>query len=372
MKKTNQRETGLYLWASSSGESDNPDSLYFRRPRREPFKVCTGATPPGLDSLGDCSRCGNRPSYYTRRYSGESLCAACFRETTVEKVRRTISKHGMLRRGERVGVAVSGGKDSLSLLKILHELYPGPGSDGKCELVALTVDEGVSGYRDEAIEHARALSKELGVELVLVSYSELFGFSLDQALDWKDERELSSCSMCGVFRRRAIDEAAVKAKVDVVATAHNLDDYVQTFMMNLLHGDVERLGWLDPSAYDDDFPVRRVKPLTEVYEEEIALYAYLSKIPFQSASCPYMHEGLRSEVRDYLNELEANHPGMKNVLLTSALDVTSRLSKAGRSGDEIVKATVPCAKCGKPSSKGVCGVCRMTEIVRQHTKYTGK
>ncbi len=211
--------------------------------------------------MGDCSRCGERPPYYTRRYSGESLCAPCFQETTVEKVRRTISKYGMLRRGERVGVAVSGGKDSLSLLKILHGL----GAGGDSGLVALTVDEGVEGYRDEAIEHARGLCDELGVELVLVSYKGLFGFSLDQALDWKDPRELSSCSMCGVFRRRAIDEAAVKAKVDVVATAHNLDDYVQTFMMNLLHGDVERLGWLDPSAYDDDFPVRRVKPLTEVY-----------------------------------------------------------------------------------------------------------
>ena len=215
---------------------------------------------------------------------------------------------------------------------------------------------------------------QLGVELVLVSYSDLFGFSLDQALDWKDERELSSCSMCGVFRRRAIDEAAVKAKVDVVATAHNLDDYVQTFMMNLLHGDVERLGWLDPSTYDDDFPVRRVKPLTEVYEEEVALYAYLSKIPFQSASCPYMHEGLRSEVRDYLNELESKHPGMKNVLL--ALRARRHLEAleghAEGRRETAAKATVPCAKCGKPSSKGVCGVCRMTEIVWQHTKYTGK
>jgi uncharacterized protein (TIGR00269 family) len=317
--------------------------------------------------LGDCSRCGEKPPYYTRRYSGESLCAACFEETTVEKVARTISKYGMLHRGERVGVAVSGGKDSLSLLKILHKLNGGSNSGSKGELVALTVDEGVSGYRDEAIEHARALCAELGVEHVLVSYSGLFGFSLDQALDWKDERELSSCSMCGVFRRRAIDEAAVRAKVDVVATAHNLDDYVQTFMMNLLHGDVERLAWLDPSTYDEDFPVRRVKPLTEVYEEEVALYAYLSKIPFQSASCPYMHEGLRSEVRDYLNELEAKHPGMKNVLLSSSLEVTSRLSKADLGGDRR-KTTVPCANCGKPSSKGVCGVCRMTEIVRQHAR----
>ena len=320
----------------------------------------------------DCSRCGLRPSYYTRRYSGESLCADCFQETTVEKVRRTISKYGMLRHGEKVGVAVSGGKDSLSLLRILHGLSVGQGSSAKYELVALTVDEGVTGYRDEAIEHARVVCGSLGVELVLVSYSELFGFSLDQALDWKDERELSSCSMCGVFRRRAIDEAAVKAKVDVVATAHNLDDYVQTFMMNLLHGDVERLGWLDPSTHDNDFPVRRVKPLTEVYEEEVALYAFLSKIPFQSASCPYMHEGLRSEVRDYLNELEAKHPGMKNVLLRSALDVTSKLGKAERGDDASPKTTVPCERCGKPSSKGLCGVCRMTEMVWQHTKYTGK
>jgi cytoplasmic tRNA 2-thiolation protein 1 len=321
--------------------------------------------------LGDCSRCGKAPSYYTRRYSGESLCAGCFLETTVEKVRRTISKHSMLRRGERVGVAVSGGKDSLSLLKVLHELNGARGSEGMYELVALTVDEGVKGYRDEAIEHVRALCGALGVELVLVSYSELFGFSLDQALDWKDERELSSCSMCGVFRRRAIDEAASKAKVDVVATAHNLDDYVQTFLMNLLHGDVERLGWLDPSTQGEGFPVRRVKPFTEVYEEEVALYAYLSKIPFQSVSCPYMHEGLRSEVRDYLNELEGKHPGMKNVLMNSALEVTSKMSKKGGSGDA-PNPTVPCAKCGKPSSRGVCGVCRMTEVVWQHSKYTGK
>ena len=88
----------------------------------------------------------------------------------------------------------------------------------------------------------------------------------------------------------------------VVATAHNLDDHVQTFMMNLMHGDVERLGWFDPSVVDGDFPFRRVKPFMEIYEEEIALYAHLTGLPFQNASCPYMHEGLRSEVRDYLND----------------------------------------------------------------------
>ncbi len=306
-----------------------------------------------------CTKCGGE-SFYTRRYSGESLCTACFQASIVEKTRKTISRYSMLSHGERVGVAVSGGKDSLSLLHVLHTL----GEKRQYELVVLTVDEGVEGYREESIEFSSDLAKRLGLEHVVVSYRELFGYDLDQALDWKDEREVSSCSICGVFRRRAIDEAAVRAGVNVIATAHNLDDYVQTFMMNLMHGDVERLGWTDPQVVDADFALRRVKPFMEIYEEEIALYAHLSGLPFQSASCPYMHEALRSEVRDYLNEMEVGHPGIKNVLLNSALQVSSKLSVSKG------PSPVPCASCGQPSSGGLCSVCRMKNLVQQHSKYT--
>jgi len=304
-------------------------------------------------------RCGG-DAYYTRRYSGEVLCAACFKASIVEKTRKTISRFGMLRHGEKVGVAVSGGKDSLALLRVLHALS----EKRRYGLAVLTVDEGVAGYREESIEHSAALTKELGLEQVVVSYKELYGFDLDHALAWKDERKISSCSLCGVFRRRAIDEAAVRAGVTVIVTAHNLDDYVQTFMMNLMHGDVDRLGWTDPQVTDSDFPLRRVKPFMEIYEEEVALYAHLSGLPFQSASCPYMHEGLRSEVRDYLNELEVGHPGMKNVILNSALAIASKLSASKG------PSPVPCARCGHPSSGGLCNVCRMKQLVEQHTKYS--
>ena len=302
-----------------------------------------------------CTRCGGKP-FYTRKYSGETLCSACFRDSIADKTKRTVSKYGMFGPHDRIGVAVSGGKDSLSLLKVLGELY----LPRRNEIVAISVDEGVAGYRDEALEHARSVAKELDVEQVVVTYKDLFGFSLDEALDWEKERPVSSCSFCGVFRRRAIDEAAFRAKATVVATAHNLDDCIQTFMMNLMHGDVERLGWLDPAYVDDSFPVRRVKPFMEIYEEEVALYAFLAKVPFQSVSCPYMHEGLRSEVRDYLNMMEANHPGMKNVLLRSSLDVISRFARSSQ------KESVPCRSCGKPSSNGFCNVCRMKAEVEEH------
>jgi len=307
--------------------------------------------------MAGCTRCGGRP-FFTRRYSGETLCTSCFKESIVEKTRKTVSKYKMISAGERIAVAVSGGKDSLSLLRVLNGLY----RPRRNEIVAISVDEGVAGYRDEALDHARSLANELGIEQVVVSYKDLFGFSLDEALDWKEERDVSSCSFCGVFRRRAIDEAAVRAKATVVATAHNLDDYVQTFMMNLMHGDVTRLGWLDPAYADLSFPVRRVKPFMEIYEEEIALFAYQTGVPFQSVSCPYMHEGLRSEVRDYLNTMEANHPGIKNVMLTSSLDVISHYSRSSGKG------SVPCTNCGKPSSSGLCNVCRMKAAVEEHVK----
>ena len=305
--------------------------------------------------MSECTRCGGKP-FYTRKYSGETLCVTCFNDSIVEKTRRTVSKYRMIAPGERIAVAVSGGKDSLSLLKVLAELY----LPRRNQVVAISVDEGVAGYRDEALRHAKALADELGIEQVVVSYKELFGFSLDEALDWKEERAVSSCSFCGVFRRRAIDEAAVGVKASVVATAHNLDDYVQTFMMNLMHGDVARLGWLDPTYFDDSFPVRRVKPFMEIYEEEVALYAYQNGVPFQSVSCPYMHEGLRSEVRDYLNMMEANHPGIKNVLLRSGLDVISHYARASD------KDSIPCSSCGKPSSNGLCNVCKMKAEIREH------
>ena len=229
-------------------------------------------------------------------------------------------------------------------------------------VLAISVDEGVAGYRDEALDHARSLARELNVGHTVVSYKEMFGFSLDEALDWKEEREVSSCSFCGVFRRRAIDEAAIRARATVVATAHNLDDCVQTFLMNLMHGDVARLGWLDPAYADESFPIRRVKPFMEIYEEEVALYAFQTGVQFQSVSCPYMHEGLRSEVRDYLNMMEANHPGIKNVLLRSSLDVISRFARSSE------KEAVPCTRCGNPSSNGLCNVCRMKAEVEEHVK----
>ena len=299
-----------------------------------------------------CDLCG-REAFYRRAYSGESLCRSCFAASIEDKAKRTIARYDMFRHGDRIGVAVSGGKDSLSLLKVLAKVTEGHGS----ELVALTIDEGIEGYRAESLSYASDVARQLGVSHIVFSYKELFGFSLDELL--KERRtKLTSCAICGTLRRRALDMAAIKVEADVLATGHNLDDMVQTFMINLLNGDLKRIAWLNSSkAPSGGFRMRRVHPFLEIYEKEIALYAFGAGTPLQTIPCPYMDEGIRSSVRAYLNGLEEKHPGMKYTLLRSALELSEKVVVAQP------QAGI-CGRCGFPSTSDPCSVCSLLDAAR--------
>jgi cytoplasmic tRNA 2-thiolation protein 1 len=306
-------------------------------------------------------RCGGKTVYF-RAYNGESLCAECFNESIFEKVKKTISRFDMLRYGDRVGVAVSGGKDSSSLLYILSKIMKGHGS----ELYALTIDEGIEGYREESVRNAEALAQKFSIPLLVLSYMETFGISLDEAMAQRDDRNLrtSSCAICGPLRRRSIDLAAERLGVSVLATAHNLDDILQTFYINLHSGDLERIGWLDPAFRPTkEFNLRRIKPVMEVYEQELAFFAFLNDLPFQSESCPYMNEGIRTEIRLHLNEMERKHPGVKYSTLKTVLAISNQMqfSEMPR------KKATRCVKCGSVSSGPICSVCETLQLLSQST-----
>ncbi len=297
-----------------------------------------------------CTYC-NAQSVYHRRYSGEYLCSRCFTKSIQRKVAKTISKYSMIRHGERVAVAVSGGKDSLSLLHILNNSAERHAN----RLIAITIDEGIRGYRDESLEIAKEFTSRLSIEHVILSYKELFGKSLDDMLASRKDKNLSACSICGTFRRRAIDIAAKHVNADVIATAHNLDDMLQTFLINVIAGDVERIAWMYPEPIEYANGLRKIKPLMEVYEHEIAFYALINDIPFQSEQCPYMNEGIRSYMRDFINRLEDEHAGIKNNMLSTIL----KISKVLRDNLRFNKGR--CIICNNECSNpnGVCSVCIM-------------
>ncbi len=298
---------------------------------------------------------------YFRAYSGESLCKKCFVQSIEDKAARSMSKYSMLKKyGERVAIGVSGGKDSLSLLFVMKRIFESH-NRSKDDLIAVTIDEGIKGYRDESLEIVKNFCSQLGVQSKIVSYSDLFGVSMDEAMVLRPpEKKMSSCSICGTFRRRAIDLAAESVGADVVATAHNMDDQLQTFMINLLAGDIERIGWIYPEPVEYAGGMKKIKPFVELYEHEIAFYALQREIPFQSEECPYMNESIRTDLREFFNKMEGEHPGIKNNAYASMMKVSERLrsSFTGPRGDW------KCTLCGRDSTRDVCSVCKTRNLLR--------
>ena len=298
-----------------------------------------------------CTVCG-REAIFLRKYSGERLCKRCYINSIERKVEGIISRYHMFDPEDRIAIAVSGGKDSTSLLHILHKIearFP------RSELIAITINEGISGYRDEAINIARESCKRLGVEHVVTSFKELYGHGLDEIVRVADERNgLSPCSYCGVLRRRGLNVIARDVGADKLAMAFTLDDEVQTRLLNLIHGDVSRLGRVGPVLEGGSAGfIPRVKPLCEVPEREVVLYAFLKGIRFQTAQCPYRRRGLRNDIRAFLNRLETRHLGTKYTILRSFEKMAPIMRElAGKV--ELKK----CRLCGEPTVSDVCKACQ--------------
>ena len=304
-----------------------------------------------------CTLCKRKEAVFMRRYSGEKLCGRCFCKSIENKVRGTISKYEMFKPKDKIMVAVSGGKDSVTLLHILTKIekaFP------DATLSAVTVDEGVKGYRDEALRVANKNCQKLGVEHVVTSFKEMYGYELDEIVNMIRQRKkkgLTPCSYCGVLRRRALNTAAREASVDKLATAHSLDDETQTMLLNIIHGDALRIARVKPVlTVIHPKLVQRVKPVCEVPEKEIAFYAYLRRIEFQSIPCPYAQTALRNDIRTMLNRLEEKHAGTKFTVFRSM----ERIRPALEAITEETKLQ-NCRKCGEPTVGELCKPCQMLQ-----------
>ena len=293
-----------------------------------------------------CDKCENT-AVYSRRYSGENLCSQCFSNSILHKAAKTISKYKMIKNNELVCVAVSGGKDSLVLLDILNKMS----KTHNFRIFVVTIDEGIPGYRDEALKIVENFCTQLNIQHKTFSYKKIFDLTLTESLELRNDQKLSSCSICGTFRRRALDHAAKTINADSIATGHNLDDNLQTFLINILSGDAKKIGWMDPDTSSNK--VRKIKPLSEIYESEIVFYAFTNNLPFQTEPCPHMNEGIRTEIREFLNSLELNHDGIKNNMYRTILKISQFMNESNH------KEKRMCLVCGNQCTSRICSVCNM-------------
>ncbi|HJH31637.1 MAG TPA: TIGR00269 family protein [Methanosarcinaceae archaeon] len=294
-----------------------------------------------------CSKC-NKDAIIFQKYSGMHLCKKHFIEDVERKIKLTIRKHFNVQKNDIIAIALSGGKDSAVLLYMLHKIF---GMRPDIELVAITIDEGIEGYREHTLKTAKELTARLGVRHIIRSFDDEFNTSLDEII--AKEREKGACSYCGVLRKTLLNKSAIEVGATKLATGHNLDDEAQTILLNHLRGEVSRIVKLaQPRALEG--LVLRAKPLRYVPEKEVALYALVNDLPVDFSECPYAHEAIRGEVRDMLNDFEVAHPGTKYSLLKGFDKISPIISKE-YTDIELAK----CSICGEPCSLGICQACRL-------------
>ncbi|GAB7093790.1 TIGR00269 family protein [Halolamina litorea] len=314
----------------------------------------------------DCDRCGADAVMHAA-YSGAHLCERHLSRSVEKRVRRRIREDDLIGADatpddpETWVIGLSGGKDSVVLTEILAETF---GEDPRIELVALSIHEGIEGYRDESLAASEELTADLDIAHEVVGYEEEFGVRMDDVVE-DDPENMAPCAYCGVFRRDLLEDYAEQLGADKLLTGHNLDDEAQTALMNFLEGDVKQvakhfdasIGGFEDRAESEAF-VPRAKPLRDIPEKEVALYAHLNDLPAHITECPHASEAYRGEIQELLLKLEENHPGTRHSIMAGYEELAELASDAYDDGDEAT-ALGECERCGSTTSGDVCRKCRL-------------
>lgn len=334
----------------------------------------------------DCTKC-DRDAVMHAAYSGTYLCEPHFVESVERRVRKRIRADGLLPADatpddpEIWVVGLSGGKDSVVLTTILQETFE---QDPRVELVCLTIHEGIAGYRDESLEACLELADDLELRHEVVSYADEFGLEMDDVVE-DDPMDMAACAYCGVFRRDLLARYAGEYGADKLLTGHNLDDEAETALMNVLEGNVEQmakhfdasLGPFPDSASQQDAGtaggtlrtrqekagmIPRAKPLRDIPEKEVALYAQLREIPVHMAECPHSSEAFRGEIQSLLLQLEENHPGTRHSIMAGYEEFAQLAAQRYRDSDAGDIGT--CVDCGAPTTQEKCRKCALVDAVK--------
>jgi len=299
-----------------------------------------------------CSFC-KKQSVYFRINEGHHYCKNHFIKSIEKRVKKTIRINKLIENGDKIAVAMSGGKDSANVLFLLKKIFK---NNPKIKLFAITINEGIKGYRDKSVKKSEILCKKLGVKQYIFSLKNEFGFTIDEL---SKKMKSGYCGGCGLLRRYLLNSKARELKATKLATGHNLDDECESILMNVLKGDLLRLSRSGPmpQIVGHSKFVTRIKPLIIIPENESILYGKLNKIPSYPKKCSYsLDNALRGESRKFLKILEETSPGIKYSLYESALKIkpfVQRKFKGGKIGN--------CKKCGEPSSQKLCRVCQFLE-----------
>ncbi len=277
------------------------------------------------------------------------------------KVEKTIEKYKLLQGVRKLVIAVSGGKDSVALLRILHKLY-----DGKIKLLGVTIDLGIDQYSREASMIALKHYKELSIDYICVDLKEEYGFTISYIKMNKRVLRLhrSICSLCGTVKRYVLNKIASEENADAIATGHNMNDLLYQIIASMISGSREDLGKALLKTPSRNGLVSRIKPLAFLSDKQTLLYNMAIDSVFFWKSCPYAEQGtLKRDVLDALDSIEHKHPGFKESLLVNFLKLVESTKQA------TTGIVYKCKRCGMPTNKpDICAFCKLRETLLERIK----
>lgn len=311
-----------------------------------------------------CTFC-KQDAIYVRPYDKSALCIVHFNEKIIRRVQKTITRYKMFERKGRIAVGVSGGKDSIALLDVLTKVehkFP------ESKIVAITIDEGIEGYREEGMKFAKKHVERLDLEHHVFSFKKDFGYDLDEIIrilgERGKEREYGACSYCGILRRKLLNLAAREVGANVIATGHNLEDEAETILLNVIRGDTLQLGRLDPHPRKiHESLIPRAKPFRLTPQAEIVMYCYINDLEYQEIQCPYAIEAFRGTVRDFIFKTQEKQPMLCFSIVRGQDKIRPIL--------QTVKATKTlqnCQKCGDATKNNLCKSCWLKEKIENIEK----
>ena len=286
-----------------------------------------------------CTTCRKRAADVELAYSSD-VCKSCFVRMTERRISKTVRENRLIEKGDKIAVAISGGKDSCLLLHCLANYVK---KHREISVVAIHVYRG-DAYAVRLLKTCEVMCEELRVELHVASFSKDLNVTFAEMVKMVSTLKTNRCSVCGVFRRRLLDVAARELGCNKLATGHNLTDEAQSYLMNFIRNDISGFGHLGPISLPKRKGfVQRIKPLRDIPEEDIKKYVDFKKWAHHPQACPCRVGSLRYNMLDVMDLLRKARPGVEFSMV--------------KSGDW-VRELRRCEKCGEACSGKVCKVCQ--------------
>ncbi len=220
--------------------------------------------------------------------------------------RKAIDTYNMIDDGDKIAVAISGGKDSIAMLyalKGLQRFYP-----KKFELVGISINLGFGNMDFEGI---KKLCKDLDVRL------EVLDTQISEIV-FVERQEKNPCSLCSKMRKGALNDFAKSIGCNKIALGHNKDDFIETMMMSLLYNG--RFHCFPPVTYLSRIDLTTIRPLMYVYEHDIVSFIKKQGIAPLKNTCPADGNTKREETKTLIKTLSKNDPKLPERLFTSIIN----------------------------------------------------